>query len=101
MSPRRDFLAFRMGAIAGQSILVVTGHGRAKRADVAAFDPVARADVQRRFLLVFRELGDAEQVALLNGMRRMHDGVPTLEAMRNVYVELGRPVPANLLERFA
>ena len=101
MSTRRDFLAFTMGAIAGQSILVVTGRGRAKQVAAAAFDPVARADFERRFLLVFRQLGEAEQVAFLRGLQRQQAGMPMLEAMRGVYVELGRPVPDNLLEGFA
>jgi hypothetical protein len=100
MSTRRDFLAFTMGAIAGQSILVVTGRGRGERADVADIRH-ARADVQRRLLLVFRELGDAEQVAFLRGMQRQQAGMPMLEAVRGVYVELERPVPANLLDGLA
>jgi hypothetical protein len=101
MSTRRDFLAFTMGAIAGQSILVVTGHGRAKRTAAVDVDPVARSDFERRFLLVFRQLGDAEQAAFLRGLQRQQAGMTMLEAMRGVYVELGRPVPANLLERLA
>ena len=101
MSTRRDFLAFTMGAIAGQSILTVTGRGKPKQTAAAAFDPVARTDAQRRLLLAFRDLGDAEQVAFLRGMERQQAGMPMLEAMRGVYVELGRPVPANLLDGMA
>jgi hypothetical protein len=101
MSTRRDFLAFTLGAIAGQSILVVTGHGRPEQTAAVGVDPFARAEMQRRFLLVFRQLGEAEQVALLNGMQRHADGLPLLEAMRGVYVELGRTPPPGMLERFA
>jgi hypothetical protein len=95
MSTRRDFLAFTAGAVAWRSVLIVTGRGRPEQT-AAEFDPVARTDVQRRILLAFRELGDAEQVAFLNGMRRHSDGMPMLEAMRGVYVELGKPVPDYL-----
>jgi hypothetical protein len=96
MSTRRDFLAFTMCAIASQSILIVAGHSTPKPV-TAVIDPVARSDFERRFLLVFRQLGEAEQVAFLRGLQRQQAGMPMLEAMRGVYVELGRRVPANLM----
>ncbi len=91
MSTRRDFLALTAGAIAARTVLPI-----AARAEP---DNRLKTAYQRELLLVFRQLGDAEQVAFLRSRQRHQAGMPFEEAARGVYVELGRPVPASLLVR--
>ena len=89
MSGRRDFLAFTAGAVVACTILPAKARERS--------DPwIARNELERQLLLVFRAMSVAEKAAFLRGMQRQQAGVPMREAMRGVYVELGRPVPASL-----
>ncbi len=89
MNGRRGFLALTASAVVAGTVLPAMAR--------QAPDPwIARNELERRLLLVIRDMTDAEQVAFLRGMQRQLAGVPMLEAMRGVYVELGRPVPASL-----
>ena len=114
MNTRRDFLAFTAGAVMARTLLPIAARAdlahkrqssvceqpqtaRRELESEAEPDPVARTDLERRFLLVFRQLGEPEQAAFLRGLQRQQAGMPMLEAMRGVYVELGRPVPPDLL----
>ena len=88
MSTRRDFLAFTAGAIAARTVLPIAARAEPNRRLKTAY--------QRELLLVFRQLGDAEQIALLRGLQRNQAGMPFEEAVRGIYVELGREPPDRL-----
>ena len=89
VSGRRTFLA-GAGAIAASAVLP----GIAK----AEPDWRTRDELQLKFLLMLRQLGEAERLALLNGMLREQAGMPIEDAIRGVYLELGRapPIPTRL-----
>ncbi len=89
MSGRRAFLA-GAGAIAVHTFLPIAAETEP--------DGTMTTAAQRELLLVFRQLGHAEQVAFLRGMQRHRAGMPFEEAARGVYLELGRspPIPITL-----
>lgn len=91
MNTRRDFLVLVAGAVAASAGLPAT-------AARTALDPrLAKSETERRILILFCQLNPAQQTALLNGMLLQQAGMPMEEAMRGVYLELGMPVPAELL----
>ncbi len=88
-STRRDFLTFLAGAVSASAVLPAV-------ARTAPDSRLARNEPAQRILIVFRQLNEAQQTALLNGMTLQRAGMPMEEAMRGVYLELGMPVPAEL-----
>ena len=88
MTLRRDFSAFAAGAIVARTVLPI-GAG------------AAPPDKRTEFLAVFRQLGDAEQVAVLRGLKRHRDGAEFGAAMRGDYADLGRAVPGDVEEVFS
>ncbi len=90
MIGRRATITLALGGIAAHTVLPP----RAR----AEPDPwVARNDFERRFLVMFRQLTDAQQESLLRGMKRYLAGMSLRDAMRGVYAEAGLTPPADLL----
>jgi hypothetical protein len=97
MSTRRDFLSFTAGAVAWQSVLIMSGHksprpgGRAELERMAATDPVTA-----KMLAWWDEAPPSHRHCFVTALVRLHGGMPVEEAGRRFKLEVaGQTGPDN------